>query len=213
MLTHGDPYKYIKVPIWGPSQSVYTHQQEGVHNAIPLTVTLDMELLSQLPLSRGQAFQGCLCKVLEFPLGWLWQMHSHHTKSPFHIIIAWFETGNSVDIGCPMRPLFYPDWRKYSGSVTWVWQSAAVGQSHTWVTDHFTPKSVFLTGFLSMGSLGVPQPQGVGAFCPSDILWILLQEKEGASVTGIRKWLPVRSAGHLEAGWVRDQNVGGRCHR
>lgn len=67
--THVKVYVFIKVPIWGLSKSVYTHQQEGVHNAIPLTVTLDTELLLQLPLSRGQAFQGCLCKVLEFPLG------------------------------------------------------------------------------------------------------------------------------------------------
>lgn len=218
MSTHLVPDKHIKVPIWGPPpQSVYTQQQEGVRSAIWLTVTLDTELLSQLPLSRRQAFQGCLCPVLEFPLGWFWQMHKRHTKPPFHIIqlglkwgIQWtlavlwglylIQTGENI-------PDLSPEWH------TKDTQTVAVGQSHTWVMGHFTPKS-FPHWLPKYGEPGrVPQSQGVEAFCPSHILWRLLQEKEGAFVTGIRKWLPVLSAGHLEVGWVRDQNVGGRCHR
>lgn len=93
MSTHLVPDKHIKVPIRGPPpQSVYSNRKGST--VLWLTVTLDNELLSQLPLSRGQAFQGCLCTVLEFPLG------SHKTPFPYHTF--WFETGNSVDTGCPM---------------------------------------------------------------------------------------------------------------
>lgn len=41
--------------------------------------------------------------------------------------------------------------------------------------------SLFLAGFLSVLGLGMLQAQGVEHFCPSDILWRLPQEKEGAS--------------------------------
>lgn len=89
MSTHLVPDKHIKVPIWGPPpQSVYTQQQEGVRSAIWLTVTLDTELLSQLPLSRRRAFKDVFAQFWNFP----WDDFDRCisvTQNPLSISYSW----------------------------------------------------------------------------------------------------------------------------
>lgn len=207
-------FKHIKIPILWGSPSVYTGQQEGVCSAIGMTVTLDTAWTSSSAVpQQGTGFlrMHLQSSGISLAVTFTDAQASHKIPLPNHTV--WFETGNLVDTGSLTRPPFYPDWicclsvTGHTGRTAWLEDRPIPG------SQAISLQSIFLTGSLSVVSLGMLQPQGVENFCPSDILWRLLQEKEGAFVTRIRKWLPVLSAGHWKAGQARDQNVDGRCQR
>lgn len=139
---------------------------------------------------------------------------SHKIPFPHHTI--WFGRGNSVDTGSLTRPPFYPDWRKPSWichpSVT---QGPRAGRPGCRADPHlghrlFHSQVFFLAGFLSMLGLGMLQAQGVEHFCPSDILWRLPQEKEGAwrQESGSHFQFPPQDT-ERQGRQGRDQNVEG----
>jgi hypothetical protein len=88
-----------------------------------------------------------------------------------------------------------------------------VTKHNKWCSMAAAKPCLFLSGFLRTSPWEMLQPQGMENFCPLDILWRLLQEKEGASLTRVRKRPPVLSAGHSKVGQAREQNVDGRCQR